>query len=105
MLKPFSTTSFHLLKDYTILFAKEPTAEDQMWNPITHDIWVVASTIISYHSVQIYDSVYYTVNAKTIDVINIIIVITDETKLTLKGCKYKRAHKTVDYLPQYYWMV
>ena len=58
--------------------------------------WIVASTIDSDQSVQVYDSVYSTVNAKTVDVINITFVITDETKI---GRKYKMAHKTVGYLP------
>ena len=46
--------------------------------------WVVASTIDTDHTVQVYDSVYSTVDAKTVDVINNIFVITDETKIDLK---------------------
>ena len=46
--------------------------------------WIVASTIDSDQSVQVYDSVYSTVNAKTVDAINNTFVITDETKIELK---------------------
>ena len=46
--------------------------------------WVVASTIDTNQTVQVYDSVYSTVDAKTVDVINNIFVITDETKIDLK---------------------
>ena len=52
--------------------------------------WIVASTIDSDQSVQVYDSVYSTVNAKTVDVINNIFVITDETKIDLKRTQIQK---------------
>ena len=52
--------------------------------------WVVASTINSDCSVQNYDSVYSTVNVKTIDIINNIFVITDKTKVDLKRMQIQK---------------
>ena len=46
--------------------------------------WIVASTIGSDKSAQVYDPIYSTVNADTVDVINNIFVMTDETKIDLK---------------------
>ena len=60
--------------------------------------WVVTSTNNTDQTVQVFDLVYSTVDAKTVDVINNIFVITGDTKIDLKRPQYKMAHKTVGYL-------
>ena len=93
MLKPCSTNNFHKLKDYTTPLQKKNRQQKiKCGIQIIHDRgnhWI-ASTIDSDQSVQVDDSVYSTVHAKTIDVINNIFVITDETKIDLKKMQIQK---------------
>ena len=69
---------------HNTLLQRKKRQQKMKWGiQILHDKgnhWVVASTIDSDQTVQVYDSVYSTVDAKTVDVI----VVTNDTKIDLK---------------------
>jgi len=73
---------------HNTLLQKKKWQQKVKWGiQIIHDRghhWVVASTIDSDQTVQVYNSVYSTVDTKTVDVINNIFVITNYTKIDLK---------------------
>jgi len=73
---------------HNTLLQRKRQQQKMKWEiQIIHDRgnhWVVDSTIDNDQMVQVYDSVYSTVDAKTVDVINNIFVITNDTKIDLK---------------------